>query len=156
MGRLSQRQRAAKLRPSLVVPPEPAAQRAFIDATVQRMLNPLEADHHVDAWLDAPPIDDSDGVAAAREFLEFSRLPAWEKLKRDEPSFFVTCVYRDAPYWLAGASRLGDVWLRRTRPDAAVGPYEKRVDIQECTEWRREPRNPAHVRRGDGVSLDDV
>lgn len=153
MGRLSQRQRAAKLRPSLVAPAEP---RAFIATAVQRLLDPTESFLHVDDWLDASPIDDSDGVAAAREFLEFSRQPAWAKCNRDDPSFFVTCVYQGRPYWLAGASRLGDVWLRRTRPLAAVGPYEERVRITDCTEWRREPRNPAHVRRGDGVNIDDV
>lgn len=95
---------------------------------------------HVDHWLDAPPIDGTDGISAAREFLEFSRLPAWNKFSRDEPAFFVTCEYRGTRYWLAGASRMGDVWLRRSRPFSAIGNYDLRVNVAECSGWTREPR----------------
>lgn len=94
---------------------------------------------HVDDWLDDAPSVVSDGEAAARAWLAQSRLPASHPRKHDDPGFRVTCAWRGRRYWLARASAMGDVALKRTPPLCVVGAgYCLRVPIDEVSEFRRE------------------
>lgn len=98
---------------------------------------------HVDDWLDLPPIDEPERLA--KEWLErfMSGIPdglsveemsAWMQEKSmwlaARPLF---CTYRGEVYRVAGASRLGDVWLNRD-PNKNWG-HDLRVDVTECSEW---------------------
>lgn len=88
---------------------------------------------HVDDFLDM-----RGGDPIAKEFLEHARRPAVDKdhawLEANAPNV----TWRGDTYVCVGASRLGDVWLRKQRE--RVGPfYDFRVDLAELSDWRRPP-----------------
>lgn len=56
-----------------------------------------------------------------REYLESKRL---------------TCTHKGARYRCIGASRMGDVWL--TANMEALQGYERRVCVDECSDWNIE------------------
>lgn len=77
----------------------------------------------------------SDEEKYAKFVLNYFRMPAtllsdfypWMK------QFKLFCSYNGERYQVTGASRLGDVWLA-SDPEQKTG-YEKRVNINECSEW---------------------
>jgi hypothetical protein len=89
---------------------------------------------HVDDF-----IDDYKGDAYARWMFMHFRLPAtlqvaFRPFIADRKLF---CTHGDQRFRVTGASRLGDVWLT-SKHDQDTG-YEKRVDLEECTDWGPQP-----------------
>lgn len=86
---------------------------------------------HVDDFIDDPA---SDRYAAS--WFESFRRAAWMKANEpDTRKLFAT--FRGKRYRVTGCSRLGDVWLSADF-NREVG-YEKRVDVDACSEWGTEP-----------------
>lgn len=87
---------------------------------------------HVDDYLDGP---DPDQIA--KEFLEHARRPAIEKdydwLNKNAPDV----TWRGERYVCVGASRMGDVWLRKLRERTSPAFYEHRVNVAELSNWSR-------------------
>lgn len=116
-------------------------------AAAERQLSLLSAadlpdEQDVDLWMDHVPVGKpTEGEIAARWLLEFYRLPSWKKFQFEPfvQHLRVTCLYRSRLYYLAGASRLGDVWLSRSRPNSPIGSYMLRVDVRECSTWEVVP-----------------
>lgn len=87
---------------------------------------------HVDDYLDGTEPDPT-----AKEFLEHARRPATEKdndwLQKNAPNV----TWRGEQYVCVGASRMGDVWLRRSRERTTAAFYEHRVNVAELYDWRK-------------------
>lgn len=88
---------------------------------------------HVDDYLAS---EDADPIA--REYLARARVPAVMKdhawLRDNAP--FVT--WREQEWRCVGASNLGDVWLKDPTTFKHGGNhYDKRVDVDELSGWRR-------------------
>lgn len=87
---------------------------------------------HVDDFIDDPTTD----KYASAWFHSFRR-PAWEKCKYpDNSTLFAT--YEGRRYKVTGCSRLGDVWLHSDL-NYDRESYEKRVDVDACSEWSATP-----------------
>jgi hypothetical protein len=73
----------------------------------------------------------------ARWFFMLHRLPAFMQADFAEwiKPFQLYCDYKGKAYRCTGASRLGDVWL--TEDFKRDIGYELRVDIDECSNWRK-------------------
>lgn len=50
------------------------------------------------------------------------------------------CIYETNIYEVAGASRLGDVWLREAVLKPANHGYDIRVDVTKCLMWWMEDK----------------
>ncbi len=89
---------------------------------------------HVDDF-----IDGNYGKESYARFVLFHfRLPAvlkidFNKFMKDYKLF---CTYEGKTYAVIGASRMGDVWL--TSDLSGNFPYEKRVSIDECSNWSKD------------------
>lgn len=92
---------------------------------------------HIDEWLDTPQRDE--GASYAQFFLDWCRLPAWKKYAYSQFMWGnkLFCTYLGKRYRVTGASRLGDVWLT-SKFDQREG-YELRVNVDDITEWSKEP-----------------
>lgn len=88
---------------------------------------------HVYDWLDLPATDENERLA--KEWLEQFVKPAINKDHDWMDARALYCKYRGEIYRCVGASRMGDVWLtsKLTNPDG----YEKRVCVEELSEWMR-------------------
>lgn len=85
---------------------------------------------HVDDWL-----DEKNGTAYARFMLEYFRLPAIKKYKREKSmeGHRLFCDFEGKRMRVTGASRFGDIWL--TSDFNQNTGYEKRVNILDCSGW---------------------
>lgn len=89
---------------------------------------------HVDDFIDDPT---SDRYAAS--WFEAFRRPAIDKMRvPDKRKLFAT--YEGQRYRVTGCSRLGDVWL--ASPDYEGMSYQKRVDVDACSEWSETAQAP--------------
>lgn len=90
---------------------------------------------HVDNFIDYNYSEE----CYARWVLNHFRLPA--VLKMDFEPFMkehkLFCTYKDKRFRVIGASRLGDIWL--TSDFKRNTGYEKRVDVDECSNWSDKP-----------------
>lgn len=85
---------------------------------------------HIDDWLD----DESTGPEDVKEWLEHFRRPEVDKDYSWLGSRKLFCAYIDGKrYRCIGCSRMGDVWL--TEDFECETGYDKRVDIDECSNW---------------------
>lgn len=83
---------------------------------------------HVDDF-----IDDANSDPYAASWFEAFRRPAIDKLRRpDKRKLFAT--YEGRRHLVTGCSRMGDVWLT-TNLNYDGMSYEKRVDVDACSEW---------------------
>ena len=101
----------------------------------------LTSETHIYAWINQPA--KNDGERFAKDWFDKFCRPADEKWKMngdnslarwldDNPLF---CTYEGQTYRVTGASRLGDVWL--TLDLCKNQGYEKRVDVADCSDWRK-------------------
>lgn len=92
---------------------------------------------HVDDFIDDPATD-----SYAASWFEAYRRPACHKAREPDPRrLFAT--HEGARYRVTGCSRLGDVWLS-SNFSRDCG-YERRVDVDTCSEWSPEPDlRPTH------------
>ena len=94
---------------------------------------------HVDDFISNSLDDTSDGERYARWVLMFFRLKS--TLKYDFGEFMqnhkLFCTFEGNTYRVTGASRLGDIWLHSDF-SRDIG-YEKRVDLEKCSDWRKHP-----------------
>lgn len=87
---------------------------------------------HVDDFIDDPTSD-----AYAVTWFESFRRPAIDKLRKpDTRKLYAT--YEGSRHLVTGCSRMGDVWLHSNLTYAGMS-YEKRVDVDACSEWSAEP-----------------
>lgn len=88
---------------------------------------------HVDEF-----IDDYEQDKYARWFFMLHRLSAFLQSDFSEwiKPFRLFCDYEEKKYRVTGASRLGDVWL--TEDFNRETGYELRVDIEKCSNWKRD------------------
>lgn len=85
---------------------------------------------HVDDFINDPTTD-----RYAASWFESFRRPAWDKLQApDTRRLFAT--YKGKRYRVTGCSRMGDVWLHSNEDEDTT--YEKRVNVDECSEWASE------------------
>ena len=78
--------------------------------------------------------DESTGPADVKEWLEHFRRPAVDKDYEWLRSKKLFCTYKDGKrYRCIGCSRMGYVWL--TEDFGWERCYDKRVDIDECSNW---------------------
>lgn len=87
---------------------------------------------HVFEWLELPPANE--GEKHAKEWLdEFLKSPArkdtaWlEKVQ-------INVTWKGKEYICSGASRLGDVWLRKFSSEEF---YDHRVNVEELSNWKK-------------------
>jgi hypothetical protein len=117
-------------------------------ATMSRRSMPHDLNpdwEHVDDWLDGPTRDD-DGERFAKEWLGRFRearpdgltvkeMVAWDEERNRwlemHPLF---CTFDGEVYRVTGASRLGDIWLARSRN--RTSGYDRRVNVAACSGWR--------------------
>lgn len=90
---------------------------------------------HIDDWIDEPAADE--GEALAKVFFRKARRPAIEQLDNWRVTHPLFCTYEGSRYRVTGASRMGDVWLAADL--ARVNGYDKRVDVEKCSNWSGEP-----------------
>jgi ribosomal protein S27AE len=96
---------------------------------------------HVYDWLKTPPIDD--GERDAKEWLDKFTMSAYHKYinKIDDwlKRYCLTVEWRGKRYICSGASRLGDVWLRKP---GSENYYDYRVELAELSNWKRTDVSP--------------
>jgi len=85
---------------------------------------------HVYDWLDEPSIDMAE--SDAKRWLEKFCAPAHEKDREWLDARTLTCDWRGNRYICSGASRMGDVWLKRK---GSKDSYDHRVDVEELSGW---------------------
>lgn len=83
---------------------------------------------HVDDYLDAKK-----GPAFVLEFLEHARRPAIDKDYAWMEANAPTVTWRGGRFLCVGASRMGDVWLRKFSLTGAH--YDHRVDVADLSDW---------------------
>lgn len=98
---------------------------------------------HVDEWLDRPARDH--GEAKAKIWLNKFRAPAHKKDWDYLDNHTVYCNWKGETWVCCGASRMGDVWLRRAGSRPSSG-YEHRVRVSSLSKWNC-VRKPAHTGR---------
>lgn len=96
-------------------------------------INDKEEPMHVDDWLDHPTFDEKE--AYAKFVLDYKRMPAWKNIAYAKwmEQFKLFCTYEGVRYRCTGASRMGDVWLRKDFNNPTG--YDLRVNVDNCTEW---------------------
>jgi hypothetical protein len=82
---------------------------------------------HVDDYLDS-----GDAHPVAKEFLEHARRPSSEQDFAWLTSHQPWVIWRGQRYLCSGASRLGDVWIKRLGSSAY---YDRRVAVDELSGW---------------------
>lgn len=85
---------------------------------------------HVYDWLDEPA--QNEGEAAAKEWLDKATRPA---IGVDHPwldARILSCEWRGKRYRCTGASRMGDVWIKKK---GSRNHYDHRVDVEELSGW---------------------
>jgi hypothetical protein len=88
----------------------------------------------VDDFIDDPATD-----RYASSWFESFRRPAIDKLRKpDVRKLFAT--YEGRRFRVTGCSQLGDVWLSINHGRECG--YEKRVDVDGCSEWSATPVSP--------------
>jgi hypothetical protein len=89
---------------------------------------------HVDDF-----IDDCDTDEYAAFVLDWFRRPAIAHARFGKwmAQFRLFCTFEGARYRCTGASRMGDVWL--SADFKRENGYEKRVAVDDCKEWSRDP-----------------
>ena len=87
---------------------------------------------HVDDFIDDPT---SDRYAAS--WFESFRRPAIDKARKPDPRKLYA-TYEGRRHLVTGCSRLGDVWLHSDLDYRGMS-YEKRVDVDACSEWSATP-----------------
>lgn len=91
-----------------------------------------ELKQHVYDWIIEPTIDMAE--LAAKEWLAQFCRPAADKDGAWLQRYQVTVEWRKKRYECAGASRLGDVWLKK---GGSANFYDYRVDVTELSNWKR-------------------
>ncbi len=83
---------------------------------------------HVDDFIEDYSTDEG-----ASWFLMLRRMPAILQIKFKDymKDLQLICKFEEEDWYIIGASRLGDVWLSKS----GNFPYEKRVDISECSKF---------------------
>lgn len=87
---------------------------------------------HIYDWLAIPAKDD--GEKLAKEWLDQFTRPAMDKDNEWLEARVLSCDYQGESYICSGASRLGDVWLRKRGSKCY---YDIRVNVEECSNWSR-------------------
>jgi len=91
---------------------------------------------HVYDWLELPPINDAE--KDAKEWLDKFLRPAYDKMTDGTDDWLalyqVTVEWKGNRYTCTGASRLGDVWLKKDRSE---NYYDHRVSVEELSNWKR-------------------
>jgi len=91
---------------------------------------------HVYDWLDQPASNPAE--ADAKEWLNNFVKPSYVKYNEGIDKwldrFKLTVMYQGTRYICSGASRMGDVWLKR---EGSQNFYDLRVEVEELTDWRR-------------------
>jgi len=91
---------------------------------------------HVYDWLEEPPLNNAE--ADAKTWLDRFLRPAYDKhidgTNQWLSLYTVLCDWNGHTYICSGASRLGDVWLRNKDSQSF---YDHRVDVDECSNWKR-------------------
>jgi len=96
---------------------------------------------HVDDFIDDPTTD-----RYAASVFEAHRRPAIDKARNpDHRKLFAT--YEGRRYLVTGCSRLGDVWLHSDLNYDGIS-YEKRVNVDKCSEWAGSPTPGAEPKEG--------
>lgn len=87
---------------------------------------------HIYEWLNEPP--ENEAEKDAKEWLEqFVKQPG-QKDEKWLDKFIVTVTWRGDRYICSGASRMGDVWLKKAD---SVSFYDHRVNVEELSNWKR-------------------
>lgn len=98
---------------------------------------PLSDKKHllVDDFIDDSRYNTKD-MKDARFFFLLHRLPASLRFDFEDhiKSYKLVCKYDGEMYRVTGASRLGDIWLRKDH-SKTLG-YDKRVYIDQCSEFK--------------------
>lgn len=87
---------------------------------------------HVFDWLDSPPINDAE--RDAKEWLDHFLRPYHAKNEQWLDRYRVTVEWGGNRYTCSGASRMGDVWLRK---EGSENFYDYRVSVEELSNWKR-------------------
>jgi hypothetical protein len=94
---------------------------------------------HIYLWLDNNEKTEDPVMKQVWKFLDFRTKSAmYQYNNKDEiKGLLVFCKYKDKPFMMTGASRLGDVWLSsKTELDHGNYPnYDHRVLMNECSEF---------------------
>ncbi len=92
---------------------------------------------HIYDWIEEPST--YEGEIEAKKYLNDFCRPAWDKFHdgTDEKlaNTEIHCTYNGEVFRLVGASRLGDVWIRKF-DEAPYVFYSKRVDVDLVTDWK--------------------
>lgn len=93
---------------------------------------------HIDEWI-THPYSKNEGERYAKFVFWYFRYPAWAHMEFHQwmKQFQLFCTYEGIRYRVTGASRMGDIWLT-TNFSKETG-YEKRVDVEQCSEWSDKP-----------------
>lgn len=93
---------------------------------------------HVDDFIDHS-FKKSDAENYARWFLFLHRLPAEMQMsfKKWISQYELYCTFEGIRYRVTGASRMGDIWL--TRDFKQHTGYQRRVMLDDCSEWSDKP-----------------
>jgi hypothetical protein len=100
-------------------------------------------DIHVDDFIDYGNVEErgkkDDNTSYARWVLAQFRFPATLAMATGKfiKQHKLFCDFEDQQYRVTGASRMGDIWL--TSDFKQDTGYEKRVDVSDCSNWRKEP-----------------
>lgn len=87
---------------------------------------------HIYDYLESPGAD-----PIAKEYLDRFLVPAFRKDTAWLEANIPIVTWRGEDWFCVGASRMGDVWLRK-QPQQVLGRfYERRVDVAELSNWRR-------------------
>lgn len=85
---------------------------------------------HIDDWIDDPESD----PYAALFFDIHRRNSTWKlKFKKGIDKLKLFCDFDGERWKVTGCSRLGDVWI--TKDFNRTDGYDKRVDVEDCSNW---------------------
>lgn len=91
-------------------------------------------------WASEP--SKSEGEQHAKEFVSMFVATAFEKYRDGTndrlDKTLITCTYKGDKCKLVGASRLGDIWLRKLDEPEPYVFYNHRIDAEEITDWNLE------------------
>jgi hypothetical protein len=100
--------------------------------TLSKQAEPL----HVYDWLEMSPTNDAE--RDAKEWLDKFLRPAYTKYTDGSQEWLdrrrVTVEWKGKRYTCSGASRLGDVWLKK---EGSENYYDHRVNVEELSNWKR-------------------
>jgi len=91
---------------------------------------------HIYDWLDMPAINDAE--KDAKYWLDTFVSPSFQSLPEDRKRWLdhyrVTVEWKGKRYTCAGASRMGDVWLKT---EGSSNFYDHRVNVESLSNWKR-------------------